>query len=118
MTAAIIPKPAARTCRRRWEIFPHARKAAREQGRYIGIGLCNYVEGTGRGPFESASVRVEPSGRIVVATRRNRAGPRREIHAGAACGGHFGARPEDIRVIDGDTAATPLASARSPAGRP
>src|SRR5262249_29200134 len=51
-----------------WENFSARQKAACAQGRYIGIGLCNYVEGTGRGPFESASVRVEPSGRIIVAT--------------------------------------------------
>ena len=51
-----------------WNDFAARRDAARMRGRTIGIGLCNYVEGTGRGPFESASIRVHPSGRIVIAT--------------------------------------------------
>ena len=51
-----------------WSDFPVRQETARHEGRYIGIGLCNYVEGTGRGPFESATLRVGPSGRIVVAT--------------------------------------------------
>ena len=38
--------------------------AARSEGRYIGIGVANYAEGTGRGPFESAIVRVKPSGKM------------------------------------------------------
>ena len=38
-----------------WSDFPARQEAARKQGRYIGLGLSNYVEGTGRGPFESVS---------------------------------------------------------------
>ena len=48
--------------------FAARREAALRQGRWLGIGLANYVEGTGRGPFESASIRIGPSGKIVVAT--------------------------------------------------
>ena len=39
-----------------------------EQGRLIGIGIGNYVEGTGLGPFEGVTVRVLPSGKVAVAT--------------------------------------------------
>ena len=53
---------------RRLGRFPRAAEAARAEGRYIGIGLANYVEGTGRGPFEPVTVRIGPSGRIHVAT--------------------------------------------------
>jgi carbon-monoxide dehydrogenase large subunit len=91
-----------------WDIFPARQRAALEQGRYIGIGLCNYVEGTGRGPFESASVRVEPSGRIIVATGATAQGQGVKSMLAQLVAGQFGARPEDVRVIDGDTAATPL----------
>ena len=48
--------------------FPARQKAAQAEGRYIGLGLANYVEGSGRGPFESALVRIGPTGRVVVAT--------------------------------------------------
>src|SRR5262249_21197306 len=51
--------------------FPtfRARQAeARAQGSHLGIGIGCYVEGTGIGPYEGAHVRVEPSGRVLVAT--------------------------------------------------
>ena len=41
-----------------WATFRARQEVARREGRHIGIGLANYVEGTGRGPFEHASVRV------------------------------------------------------------
>src|SRR5262249_39241609 len=41
-------------------------RAARGEGRYLGLGLGCYVEGTGVGPFESAMVRIDPSGKIYV----------------------------------------------------
>jgi aerobic carbon-monoxide dehydrogenase large subunit len=41
---------------------------ARAQGRYLGLGLGCYVEGTGVGPFESATVRIDPTGKIYVAS--------------------------------------------------
>ncbi len=40
---------------------------AREQGRYLGIGIGCYIEGTGVGPFESATVRIDPTGKMYVA---------------------------------------------------
>jgi carbon-monoxide dehydrogenase large subunit len=56
-------------------------KRARADGRLVGIGVANYVEVTGMGPsklmaamgnrqggYESATVRLEPSGRVTVAT--------------------------------------------------
>ena len=46
-----------------------ARQAeARAKGRHLGLGVACYVEGTGIGPYEGAHVRVEPSGRVLVAT--------------------------------------------------
>ena len=48
--------------------FRARQKRARTEGRYIGIGVANYVEGTGLGPFEGVTVRILPSGRIAVAT--------------------------------------------------
>ena len=51
-----------------WADFPARQQAARAEGRFIGIGLANYVEATGRGPFESAGLRIGPSGKVVVTT--------------------------------------------------
>src|ERR1700728_2760928 len=49
--------------------FRVRQREARAQGRYLGLGLGCYVEGTGVGPFESALLRIEPSGKIFVASR-------------------------------------------------
>jgi carbon-monoxide dehydrogenase large subunit len=47
-----------------WNGFPARQAAARADGRYLGIGLANFVKGTGRGPFEAVTVRIPPSGKI------------------------------------------------------
>src|SRR4029079_19145486 len=44
--------------------FPARQAKAREEGRYLGIGLGNGVKGTGRGPFESGIVRIGRSGTL------------------------------------------------------
>jgi carbon-monoxide dehydrogenase large subunit len=46
--------------------FRDRQRTARAQGRYIGLGLGCYVEGTGVGPFESATVRIDPTGKVFV----------------------------------------------------
>ena len=51
-----------------WEDFPRRQAQAREQGRYVGIGIAHGVKGTGRGPFEFGGVSVSPTGRITVTT--------------------------------------------------
>lgn len=46
--------------------FPARQAAARAEGRYLGIGVSSYIEDTGMGPFEGATVRVQPSGNVHV----------------------------------------------------
>ena len=46
--------------------FRQRQQQARLEGRCLGLGLGFYVEGTGVGPFESAFVRIDPSGKIYV----------------------------------------------------
>jgi carbon-monoxide dehydrogenase large subunit len=48
--------------------FRARQTAARAEGRYLGIGLSFYVEGTAFGPFEYAQLRAEPSGRVTLTT--------------------------------------------------
>ncbi|NKC33513.1 xanthine dehydrogenase family protein molybdopterin-binding subunit [Falsiroseomonas selenitidurans] len=91
-----------------WAGFPARQQAARLAGRHLGIGLANYVEGTGRGPFEQVSVRVEPSGRIVVASGAAAMGQSTATMLAQIVAEQLGADVADIRVITGDTAATPL----------
>jgi carbon-monoxide dehydrogenase large subunit len=91
-----------------WKDFPARQKSAREQGRYIGIGLCNYVEGTGRGPFESASLRIGPTGKIIVTTGATAQGQGVKTMLAQIASSAFGVEPQSIHVIDGDTAASSL----------
>ncbi|HEX3484736.1 MAG TPA: xanthine dehydrogenase family protein molybdopterin-binding subunit [Micropepsaceae bacterium] len=91
-----------------WDDFPARQQRAREMGRFIGIGLCNYVEGTGRGPFESASVRVGPSCKIIVTTGATAQGQGVKSMLAQIVGGKLGVNAETIHIIDGDTEASPL----------
>jgi carbon-monoxide dehydrogenase large subunit len=91
-----------------WADFPARREAARRQGRFIGIGLANYVEGTGRGPFESAAVRIGPSGKIFVTTGAAAQGQGTKTMLAQLVAGVLGLQPKQIHVTDGDTAASPL----------
>jgi carbon-monoxide dehydrogenase large subunit len=91
-----------------WTDFPARRDAARRQGRLLGLGLANYVEGTGRGPFESASIRIGPSGKIIVTTGATAQGQGVKSMLAQIAAGVFGADPGEIHVTDGDTNASAL----------
>ena len=78
------------------------------QGRYRGIGLANYVEATGRGPFESASVRIGPSGTIVVTTGATAQGQGTRSMLAELVAAQLGVAPEQIQLRDGDTDASAL----------
>jgi carbon-monoxide dehydrogenase large subunit len=91
-----------------WDGFPVRQAAARRDGRFIGIGVANYVEGTGRGPFESASLRVGPSGTIVITTGASAQGQgTRSMLTQLACD-VLGVASTQVEVITGDTAGSPL----------
>ncbi len=91
-----------------WVGFAARQVAARAEGRHIGIGLANYVEGTGRGPYEHVSVRVEGSGRIFVATGAAAMGQSTETMLAQIVAEQLGGDLGNIEVITGDTAAAPL----------
>ncbi|PPR09360.1 MAG: Caffeine dehydrogenase subunit alpha [Alphaproteobacteria bacterium MarineAlpha11_Bin1] len=88
--------------------FATRRTAARRDGRYIGIGVANYVEGTGRGPFESAIVRVKPSGKIVVFTGATDQGQGLKTALAQVCASQMGAAIDDIEIVTGDTGSVSL----------
>ncbi len=91
-----------------WDTFETRRVAARREGRFLGIGLANYVEGSGRGPFESASVSIGPSGRIVVTTGAAAQGQGTVTMLAQLVADVLGLAPEAISVVAGDTAASAL----------
>jgi carbon-monoxide dehydrogenase large subunit len=88
-----------------WADFPQRQAVARAQGRYVGIGLANYVEGTGLGPFEGVTVRVLPNGKVAVATGATNQGQGQRTTLSQIVADHVGCRLEDVIVTMADTAA-------------
>lgn len=85
-----------------------ARQAqARAQERYLGIGVANMVKVTGRGPFETALVRVGRSGRVMVYTGAMAMGQGTKTGLAQICADHLGVDPGEIMVVAGDTAGVP-----------
>jgi carbon-monoxide dehydrogenase large subunit len=85
--------------------FKQRKAAARAQGRFIGIGIGNYVEGTGLGPYEGVTVRVLPNGKVAVATGATNQGQGTRTTLGQIIADRLGCRFEDIVMTVGDTAA-------------
>src|SRR6185437_2179398 len=83
--------------------FRREQAEARRQGRYLGFGIGCYVEGTGIGPYEGAHVRVEPSGRVLVATGLTTQGQGHPTTFAQIAADALGCDPRDVRVVTGDT---------------
>ena len=92
----------------RWDEFRTRQEAARNEGRYIGIGLANYVKGTGRGPFEAVTVRIGPSGRIHVYSGATAIGQGTHTMFAQIVAEQLGGDIENVSVTTGDTAAIAL----------
>jgi aerobic carbon-monoxide dehydrogenase large subunit len=88
-----------------YEGFRARQAKALAEGRYLGIGIANYVEGTGLGPFEGVTVRVLPNGRVAVATGATTQGQGTRTTLSQIVADQVGCRIEDIVMTAGDTAA-------------
>ena len=85
--------------------FRERQRVALESGRFIGVGLANYVEGTGLGPFEGVTIRVLPSGKVAVATGATNQGQGTRTTLSQIVAEETGCRLEDIVMTIGDTGA-------------
>ena len=81
--------------------------ALRAQGRYIGVGVSTYVEICGFGPYESSTVRVEPSGEVSIFTGISPHGQGQETTFAQLAAQYIGADFNGVFVHHGDTANTP-----------
>lgn len=85
--------------------------AARADGRLIGIGVSTYVEICAMGPsialpaggWESATVRVEPTGKVTVLTGVSPHGQGEETAFAQIVGDMLGVDINDVLVVHGDT---------------
>jgi aerobic carbon-monoxide dehydrogenase large subunit len=87
----------------------------RKQGRHMGIGVSTYVEICGMGPssampaggWESATVRVEPTGRVSVMTGSSPHGQGQETTFAQMGADILGIDPSQVQVVHGDTSIVP-----------
>jgi aerobic carbon-monoxide dehydrogenase large subunit len=85
-----------------------AARLARNDRKLLGIGMACYVEMCGFGPFESAVVRVEPSGTVTAYTGTSAHGQGHETTFAQIIADHLGVAFDQIVVRHGDTANTPM----------
>jgi aerobic carbon-monoxide dehydrogenase large subunit len=93
-------------------------KRAREEGRLIGIGLASFTEVVGAGPsrqfdilgikmFDSAELRVHPTGKAILKLGVKSQGQGHETTFAQIVAHELGIPPEDVIVHEGDTDNTP-----------
>lgn len=86
--------------------FRQEQAEARAQGRYLGLGLAFYVEGTGLGPYEGGHIRVHPiTGKVYVNTGLTTQGQSHETVFAQIVADQLGVAVEDVILVEGDTKA-------------
>jgi aerobic carbon-monoxide dehydrogenase large subunit len=88
--------------------FAARQSHALTERRYIGRGIASYIEDTGLAPFEGATVRVEPSGRVVVQTGAASQGQGHATAFAQICADALGVDIATIVVDSADTGSFPL----------
>jgi len=96
------------------------RDSLRQKGVYRGVGIAAFIKGTAPGPAgyygaggapiasqDAATVKIEPSGNIICAVGVTDQGQGVDTVMQQITAGALGVPPEMVRVIEGDTDATP-----------
>ena len=76
---------------------------ARQAGRLLGVGVACYVELTGVGPFEGATVRADAAGRLTVFTGVPSQGQGLETTLAQIAADELGVTPAEVTIVGGDT---------------
>jgi aerobic carbon-monoxide dehydrogenase large subunit len=79
-----------------------------QNAKLLGIGIACYVEMCGFGPYESAQVKVEPSGTVTITTGISPHGQGTYTTFAQIVADQLGAEYDKIVVKSGDTASTPM----------
>jgi carbon-monoxide dehydrogenase large subunit len=83
--------------------FAAEKEAARANGRALGLGIVCYVEGTGIGPYEGARLRVQASGKVMLATGIGTQGQGHFTTFAQVVAEQLGVEVRDVEVTTGDT---------------
>ncbi|MBI2162030.1 MAG: xanthine dehydrogenase family protein [Candidatus Rokubacteria bacterium] len=91
-----------------YDAFRREQATLRARGIWRGAGISAYVEGTGIGPYEGATVRLDPTGHAVVATGACSQGQGHETVFAQIAADALGLPLERVTVVGGDTGAIPF----------
>jgi len=105
----------------KWSDFPARRAEAATRGKLRGIGMVTYIEACGLAPsriaqalgargglFESANIRVHPTGNLTVFTGAHSHGQGHETVFAQLVGDMLGLSVDKVEVVHGDTAKSPF----------
>jgi carbon-monoxide dehydrogenase large subunit len=101
-----------------YDDFRKEQAEARKQGKYLGIGFSTYIEACGIAPsavvgalgaraglYESAQVRVQPTGKVSVYTGSHSHGQGHETTFAQVVADRLGIALEDVEIVHGDSEA-------------
>ncbi len=104
-----------------YQALREKQKAGPANGKYLGLGLSSYVEICGLGPsqvagaigfqgglWESAIVRVHPTGKVHVFIGASPHGQGEETTFAQIVASEIGVDAGDVKIVHGDTDATPM----------
>ena len=85
---------------------PPSRRRRAQDGRYLGLGLAFYVEGTGLGPYEGGHIKIHPiTGKVYVNTGLTSQGQGHDTVFAQIVADQLGVAVEDVILVEGDTKA-------------
>ncbi len=86
--------------------FAEEQAKARKNGRYLGLGLAFYVEGTGLGPYEGGHIKIHPiTGKVYVNTGLASQGQGHDTVFAQIVADQLGVAVDDVILVEGDTKA-------------
>ena len=83
-------------------------KAQAGGARRLGVGVACYAQGTGLGPYEGATVRIDPSGKVYVLIGVSAQGQGHATTLAQVAATELGASFDDVVVVGGDTERFPI----------
>src|SRR3989475_124653 len=92
----------------RYDDWRRRQTAQAGTARRIGLGLACYAQGTGLGPYEGATVRIDPSGKVYVLIGVASQGQGHATTLAQIAASELGAAFEDVVVSAGDTTLFPF----------
>ncbi|MCL6593967.1 MAG: molybdopterin-dependent oxidoreductase, partial [Alicyclobacillus sp.] len=98
-----------------YEGFRRRQAELRQQGRYLGFGVCVFVEPSamahseaGSTPYEAAFIRMEPNGTVTAALGLGPTGQGHETTMAQIIADRLGVDVKDVVVLHGDTDSAPF----------